>query len=224
MDCTVFRGRRFINAVSLPFSSCKRTDSSARLCWCNTSPSIRNSLFLFDSPSLHLFTCAAEPLPWMPPPPHTHTPSSLLPPPSWDSKGCYLTRSMTLSRGASLTVSSLMAKIWSPGRSLPKEGPSADERQNCTRTAERIWKSEWLWILLKVPAPSLSLSHTCMHTNQQRRSVQWQASGCLQRSQSLELGGAGWWPVERRQDLGYHCPYHPGSPLTLQCCGEHKDS
>lgn len=48
-------------------------------------------------------------------------------PPPWDSKGCYLTRSMTLSRGASLTVSSLMAKIWSPGRSLPKEGPSADE-------------------------------------------------------------------------------------------------
>lgn len=54
------------------------------------------------------------------------TPTSC-PPPSWDSKGCYLTRSMTLSRGASLTVSSLMAKIWSPGRSLPKEGPSAGE-------------------------------------------------------------------------------------------------
>lgn len=53
-------------------------------------------------------------------------------PPSWDSKGCYLTRSMTLSRGASLTVSSLMAKIWSPGRSLPKEGPSAGHRENCT--------------------------------------------------------------------------------------------
>lgn len=83
--------------------------------------------------------CAPSPLVYRPPPtpqvfwllpPLTPTlppvPASC-PPPSWDSKGCYLTRSMTLSRGASLTVSSLMAKIWSPGRSLPKEGPSAGE-------------------------------------------------------------------------------------------------
>lgn len=65
---------------------------------------------------------------------------------------------------------------------------------------------------------------TYMNTNQQRRSVQWQVSGCLQWSRSLESGGAGWWPVERRQDLGYHCPYHPGSPLTLQCYIEHRYS
>lgn len=66
---------------------------------------------------------------WLVPPlPPTLPPvPASCPPPSWDSKGCYLTRSMTLSRGASLTVSSLMAKIWSPGRSLPKEGPSAGE-------------------------------------------------------------------------------------------------
>lgn len=63
----------------------------------------------------------------------------------------------------------------------------------------------------------LALLHTHTQTNQQRRSVQWQASGCPQWSRSLESGGAGWWPVELRQDSGYHCPYHLGS-LTLQSC------
>lgn len=37
----------------------------------------------------------------------------------------HLTSSMNLSLGASLTSSSLMAKIWSPGRSLSSEGPPA---------------------------------------------------------------------------------------------------
>lgn len=71
----------------------------------------------FDLPQAHL-----------PPPLPRCLLSGLHSPPSSprDNKGCYLTRSMTLSRGTSLTVSSLMAKIWSPGRSLPKEGPSAD--------------------------------------------------------------------------------------------------
>lgn len=37
----------------------------------------------------------------------------------------HLMSSMNLSLGASLTSSSLMAKIWSPGRSLSSEGPPA---------------------------------------------------------------------------------------------------
>lgn len=80
-----------------------------------------------------------------------------LPPPSWDSKGCYLTRSMTLSRGASLTVSSLMAKIWSPGRSFPKEGPSADETRMCIN--ECLTSAVALAVFW-----CLSFAHTCALT------------------------------------------------------------
>lgn len=42
-----------------------------------------------------------------------------------DKRCPHLTSSMNLSLGASLTSSSLMAKIWSPGRSLSSEGPPA---------------------------------------------------------------------------------------------------
>lgn len=73
---------------------------------------------------------------------------------------------------------------------------------------------------------ALSLFLYSKSTNQLRRIVQSQASDCLQRNRSLELGGVGWRPVELRQDLGYHCPYHLGSPLTLQSCdgqGDVKD-
>lgn len=81
------------------------------------------------------------------------------PPPSWDSKGCYLTRSMTLSRGASLTVSSLMAKIWSPGRSLPKEGPSADNYRH-TASMQRHKQSVKMNFSIEV----LITTHTHTHT------------------------------------------------------------
>lgn len=142
-------------------------------------------------------------------------------PPPWYSKGCYLTRSMTLSRGASLTVSSLMAKIWSPGRSFPKEGPSADTVGHKvtydTVKGEVSLSTSYSFINILVFSISVPPSHIHIQTNRQRRIVQWQASGCPQWSRSLESGGAGWWPVELRQDLGYHCPYHLGS-LTLQSC------
>lgn len=91
-------------------------------------------------------------------------------PPSWYSEGCYLTRSMTLSRGASLTVSSLMAKIWSPGRSLPKEGPSADamdhtaSAQSQTHTVKRkISFKASQDLLLSLYSLSLSLDLTYTH-------------------------------------------------------------
>lgn len=132
-----------MSAISSLSFSCGRTDSSTGFCWCDASPAIRNSLFLWIQPlnprplSLHL------PLPT--PPPSFHLP---FPSPSRDSKGCYLTRSMTLSRGASLTVSSLIAKIWSPGRSLPKEGPSADQMghiksDTCSETEGFTWAVAW---------------------------------------------------------------------------------
>lgn len=45
----------------------------------------------------------------------------------------YLTRSMTLSLGAALTASSLIITIWSPGISLPSEGPPGDRWQQNTQ-------------------------------------------------------------------------------------------
>ena len=44
---------------------------------------------------------------------------------------------MTLSRGASLTTSSLMARIWSPGRSLPMEGPSGQHTHTNTHIHDK---------------------------------------------------------------------------------------
>lgn len=41
---------RFISAISWLSLSCKRTVSSTGLCWCNASPTIRNSLFLLIHP------------------------------------------------------------------------------------------------------------------------------------------------------------------------------
>lgn len=84
-------------------------------------------------------------------------------PPSWYSKGCYLTRSMTLSRGASLTVSSLMAKIWSPGRSFPKEGPSADavgHKVTYSTVKRKVYLKTSQDSLLSLYSLTLSLSPT----------------------------------------------------------------
>lgn len=161
------------------FFSHIRSDSSMGLCWCNAPPAARNSLLVLIHP---LYPCRLYcPLFYTAGYPACR--ASTLPPnhplpPSWDSKGCYLTRSMTLSRGASLTVSSLMAKIWSPGRSLPKDGPSANAGKQMITCAN-------------APAVSCRLFLLLAHTNQQRRSAQWQASGCLRWSQSLELGAVG---------------------------------
>lgn len=70
----------------------------------------------------------------------------------------HLTSSMNLSLGASLTSSLLMAKIWSPGRSLSSEGPPAGrEGQGQPRHPRAVG----LGGSRRVPSTTKPFAHVC---------------------------------------------------------------